>query len=91
MTPPAGLLPYTVTTQLWFAGEKEGEMSGNLIRRRRMKLGMTQIDLAEQVGVREHTVQRWEAGAVRPSSEYLLRLAEALDVRVDELLLDGVA
>lgn len=63
----------------------------SLIRTRRTKLGMTQVDLAEQVGVREFTIQRWESGATRPSSGLLVKLASALDVRVDELLLDGAA
>jgi transcriptional regulator with XRE-family HTH domain len=57
-----------------------------LIRTRRRELGMTSVDLAQLCGVRENTIWRWETGKVQPSRPFLRRLADALDVSLDELV-----
>lgn len=64
---------------------------GQRLKDRRRALGITALDLAQQVGVREGTILRWEAGVHVPGLRHALKLAKALDVRVDELLLDGAA
>ena len=48
---------------------------GDRIREARTKLGLTQAQLARQVGVSSQTVWSWEAGRVRPKHEHLEELA----------------
>lgn len=55
---------------------------GRRLRRRRRLLGMTQQQLAVQVGVRFQQVQKYECGANRISAARLWELAEALSTPV---------
>ena len=48
---------------------------GDRIREARNKLGLTQAQLAQQVGVSSQTVWAWEAGRVKPTHEHLEDLA----------------
>ena len=48
---------------------------GDRIREARTKLGLTQKELAGQVGVTSQTVWSWEAGRVKPKHEHLEELA----------------
>ncbi len=52
------------------------------LRRRRRLLGMTQQELAEQVGVRFQQIQKYECGANRMTSSRLFDLARAMNVTV---------
>ena len=52
----------------------------------RHEKGMTQAQLAEQLHVTDKAVSRWERGVGFPDIQSLAPLAEALDVRVDELV-----
>jgi transcriptional regulator with XRE-family HTH domain len=53
----------------------------------RVKAGIaTQVDLAKLVGVSQQSVSRWEAGAGRPRSEEILRLAAVLSTDAGRLL-----
>nr|DAR34740.1 MAG TPA: helix-turn-helix domain protein [Caudoviricetes sp.] len=49
---------------------------------------MTQKQLAEAVGCSPKDICRWELGKCEPRINSLLRLAEALNCTVDELLKD---
>jgi transcriptional regulator with XRE-family HTH domain len=51
---------------------------GRRLRRRRRLLGLTQQQLAVQVGVRFQQIQKYECGANRISAARLWELAEAL-------------
>ncbi len=52
---------------------------GERIKTRRVQRGMTLLALAQAVGVREATVQRYESGAIRNIKQATLaKLAEAL-------------
>ena len=55
---------------------------GKRLRRRRRLLGMTQQDLASQVGVRFQQIQKYETGANRVSASRLWDIADALEVPV---------
>ncbi|MEY4256350.1 MAG: hypothetical protein RLZZ141_1577 [Pseudomonadota bacterium] len=55
---------------------------GNRVRRRRRLLGLTQLQLAEKVGVRFQQVQKYECGANRISAARMWHLAKALEVPV---------
>lgn len=56
------------------------------IRTKRTELGLTQKDLAEQVGVTPPAINRFEKGEKSPSVDTLLKLAKALGVSTDFLL-----
>lgn len=51
----------------------------------RKKKGLTQEELAAQLGVSTSAVGNWEAGLRRPRYETLRRLAEVLGVPLDDL------
>lgn len=59
------------------------------LRRRRRLLGMTQQDLAVQVGVRFQQIQKYECGANRMTSSRLYDLSRALNVNV-QYFFDGL-
>ena len=59
---------------------------GNFVCFLREKKGLTQADIAEQLGVTPAAVSKWENGSSKPRVEVLFRLAEILDVRPDELM-----
>ena len=50
-------------------------MTGEQIKERRSKLGMTQSELAEALGVAVNTVSRWELGTSPPEGARMLALA----------------
>lgn len=65
-------------------GEKN--TTGSEIARLRRKKGLTQIQLAQLVGVTDRAVSRWETGAGMPDAAVLTALADALSTTVDALL-----
>lgn len=56
------------------------------IAQRRIALGMTQKQLAEAVGCYPKDICRWELGKREPRINALLKLADALNCTVDELI-----
>jgi len=63
---------------------------GRRLRRRRRLLGLTQQQLAMQVGIRFQQIQKYECGANRISAARLWQLAEALETPVNYFY-DGLA
>lgn len=67
-------------------------MFGVRLRALRKSLGLKQVELAQQAGIRPHTLWRIEAGRMMPSVDALTRIAEALSklsgkrISVDALL-----
>lgn len=55
---------------------------GKRIRHRRWLIGMTQQQLAEEVGVKFQQIQKYETGANRVSASRLWDIAAAMDVHV---------
>ena len=55
---------------------------GKRIRHRRWMVGMTQQQLAEQVGIKFQQIQKYETGTNRVSASRLWDIAEALNVSV---------
>ena len=53
---------------------------GERIRGARHRLKLTQVGLADRIGVHQSSVAYWESGKTRPRSAALLDLATALDV-----------
>ncbi len=62
---------------------------GKRLRRRRRLLGLTQQELAVQVGVRFQQIQKYECGANRMTSSRLYDLSRALNVSV-QYFFDGI-
>ena len=63
---------------------------GKRLRRRRRLLGMTQQELASQVGVRFQQIQKYECGANRITASRLYDLSRAMNVTV-QYFFDGMA
>ena len=64
-------------------------MSTNLqdnIRRLRKEQDMTQEQLAEKLHVSRQTISKWEKGLSIPDADMLLRLVDALNTSIDELV-----
>ncbi len=59
---------------------------GLRIVRARQRRGWNQEALARRMGVSRSVLGRWERGICAPSLEALVKLAEVLEVAVDELL-----
>ncbi len=60
--------------------------TGGLIRLLRQRQNMTQLELAEKIGVSDKAVSKWERGCGAPDVSLLRPLAEALGVDVRALL-----
>ena len=61
-------------------------MLGEKIKKYREEKKMTQMEVAEVLGVKPATISKYEAGALEPNIESLKKLAELFEVSVDELL-----
>jgi transcriptional regulator with XRE-family HTH domain len=59
---------------------------GNLISKLREEKGFSQSELGSKLGVTNKAVSRWENGRGYPDTSILLKLAEVLEITVDELL-----
>ena len=57
-----------------------------ILTRTRLERHMTQLDLAEKIGVSLDVVVQWENGDSEPPIKDLIAISEALDVSVDYLL-----
>jgi transcriptional regulator with XRE-family HTH domain len=55
---------------------------GELLRRRREELGLSQRDVAHRAGVSHPAIARVEAGRRRISLELFQRVADALDLQL---------
>lgn len=61
---------------------------GQIIRLRRERVGLTQVELAKKVGASGSYLQFLEYGQRQPTLSTFLQLAEALDENPTELLQD---
>lgn len=61
-------------------------MLGEKIKKYREEKKITQVEVAEILGVKPATISKYEAGALEPNIESLKKLAELFEVSVDELL-----
>ena len=59
---------------------------GTMIAELRKQLGMTQLELAEKMGVTDKAVSKWERDLSCPDINSLPNLAEILGVSVEELM-----
>ena len=59
---------------------------GNMVATLRKQNGMTQLDLAEKMGVTDKAVSKGERDLSFPDVNSIPKLAEIFDVTVDELM-----
>lgn len=64
---------------------------GAAIASLRKEKGMTQLELAEQMGVTDKAVSKWERNLSCPDVASLPKLAQTLGVTVDELMYNRTA
>ena len=60
------------------------EKTGKYIAEKRKQLGMTQKQLAEQVGITDKAVSKWERGKSIPDSAVMEELCEVLNISINE-------
>ena len=58
----------------------------NNIKRFRKMNNLYQKELADKIGTSSQVISNWERGYTKPNDDDLVRLADALDCSVDELL-----
>lgn len=61
---------------------------GNFIAQKRKEKNLTQAQLAEQLGVSNKTISKWECGKCMPDYSLIPSLCKELDITVSELM-DG--
>ena len=59
---------------------------GSRIKEARLKVGLTQKQVSELLGVSSHAVWCWESGKMKPTPERLLELAYQCETSTDWLL-----
>jgi transcriptional regulator with XRE-family HTH domain len=65
----------------------QGERIGTIIRDRRLQLGLEQRTLADQLGVNQQDISRWERHHQLPQPEHYDRLAAWLGMSRADLIL----
>lgn len=63
---------------------------GERIRQLRKETGWSQAELGDKVGTDSQRISRYENGRITPSLDAIVRIAEALNVSIDHLLVDNV-
>lgn len=62
------------------------EKIGKFIQQQRLKMNMTQKDLAEKLNTSRENLSKWERGIAVPNTEYLKEICEHLNISINELL-----
>ena len=61
-------------------------MLNERIRELRIASGISQVELAEKLGVSKQSVSNWENDNIQPSIEMLVKIARVFNVSTDFLL-----
>ncbi|MDP1608043.1 MAG: helix-turn-helix transcriptional regulator [Chlamydiales bacterium] len=69
--------------------DEKKEAFGRRLRKLRKAVGLTQIELAQELGVSRRIIDYYEREGRKPAAHLLANLAKTLNVTVDELL--GIA
>lgn len=56
------------------------------IKKLRINSGMSQVQLAERIGITKSAVNAWESGTNSPSLAYIVKLSQVFGVSTDYLL-----
>jgi transcriptional regulator with XRE-family HTH domain len=63
---------------------------GDRIRQLRKEAGWSQAELGDKIGTDSQRVSRYETGKITPSLDAIVRMAQALNVSIDHLLIDDI-
>ena len=61
-------------------------MLNKRIKQLRIERGLSQVDLAEKLGVSKQSISNWENDNIQPSIEMLLKISRVFSVSTDYLL-----
>ena len=59
---------------------------GRFIAERRKQTSLTQMQLAEKLGITDKAISKWERGIAMPDTSIMLKLCDILSISVNELL-----
>ena len=59
---------------------------GKFIAERRKAVTLTQMQLAEKLGITDRAVSKWETGEAKPAIPQLIKLSKIFDVSMDDIL-----
>ena len=59
---------------------------GKFIAECRKQKNLTQMQLAEKLGITDKAISKWERGIAMPDSSIMLELCAILDINVNQLL-----
>ena len=59
---------------------------GRFIQECRKKVGLTQMQLAERLGITDRAVSKWETGRALPDSSIMMELCKIMKITVNDLL-----
>jgi len=68
------------------ADKKADVLLGKRISSFRKERGLTQVELADKIGLAQPVLSNYERGKLRPNHQVLSQLSKALQVSTDELL-----
>ncbi len=83
-----GLFDKTMPLELqgiWLTSYKVGVDKSKITALRKGK-GLSQVQLAELIGVSQKDISRWEQGNVKPNTDTLSKIAKALECKIDDLI-----
>lgn len=63
-------------------------MLGEKIKTLRKQNKLTQIQLANKLGIKQPSLNNWESGKINPSLKMLKKLSSIFDVAIDTLVFD---
>lgn len=63
--------------------------AGEYIKKHRQKKGLSQKKLGEKLGVSQQMIGQWENGNSNPKVETIQKIADALDITLDDLIPDS--
>ncbi len=66
--------------------KKDKETLGQRLSYLRKERGVTQVELAEKLGVGQPNLSDYERDIYRPNADMLLKIVEVLDISADDLL-----
>lgn len=61
-------------------------MLGSMIKELRLEKGLTQAQLAREIGVSQKAIDYWERGVNEPKASYIVSLCDFFRVSADDLL-----
>lgn len=61
-------------------------MLGDNLRKLRAAAGLTQVELANKLGVTKQSVSNWENENIQPSVDMIIKISKLLNIKSDVLL-----